>query len=236
MVKASNPTIFDQRIALVTGGSAGIGAAIAERLAAAGAEVVLVARSAARLKSVADRIRAGGGKARVLPLDLAHSNAPEVVRSNLESLDFVINNAGYLTVSPIASALVADWRRAVEINLLAPMALVHALLPLVAASETGHIITVASLASRIAVADTAAYTASKFGVAGFSEVLRKEALRQRVRVTTILPGQVNTDMLRGFDGPRLSPDDVANCVLFALIQPAHVNINEIVIRPLEQEL
>ena len=241
------------RLALVTGASSGIGEATALRLAEAGAEVILAARRTDRLQALVERIAASGATAHALCLDVADQGAVQAMAESLRQrhgqLDILVNNAGVMLLSPIAQADPNEWRAMIEINLLGLMAVTQAVLPLMPRTGTGHVVNIASLAGRIANPNASAYAATKFGVVAFSESLRREVFGDKIRVTVIEPGLVvselqdhitNTAMKAGVLQriaalDPLQPDDIAAAVLYAVTQPARVNVNEILLRPTGQE-
>ena len=154
-----------------------------------------------------------------------------------------------MLLGPVGGADTEDWRRMIEVNLLGLLYCTHAALPRLAESDSGHIVNVSSVAGRLAGAGSAVYNMTKWGVTGFSEGLRQEALHAGVRVTCLEPGYVDTE-LQGHNenpvvveaiaketkqiGQVLTSDDMAATILFALSQPQHVNINEILVRPTAQ--
>ena len=245
-------------VALVTGASSGIGRATALALAAEGAAVALVARRADRLAALAGTIGDGGGTAVVIAADVTDQGAAEaaVQRSadELGRLDILINNAGVMLLGPIADAPVEEWRRMIDINLSGLLYCTKAALPhLLAAAADGprqvaDLVNVSSVAGRVARLGSGVYNATKHGVGAFSESLRQEVTQRHVRVGLIEPGAVETElaghnrpevlegMARRFAGmQRLSADDIAAAVLFMVTRPRHVAINEILVRPTEQQ-
>ena len=241
------------RVALVTGASSGIGEATALALAAAGARVAVAARRRDRLEAVANKIRADGGEALVVEADFGvEAQAQRAVHETEKAfgrLDILVNNAGVMYLEPVIEANLARWRRMVEINVLGLIAATQAALPGMRARGDGHIVNIASTAGRIATPTAAAYAATKFGVVGFSEALRKEIYRDRIRVSVIEPGVVETELREhiGHDATQkaindwassmrqLQSDDVARAIVFCVTQPPHVCINEILMRPTDQE-
>jgi len=241
------------RVALVTGASSGIGEATALALAAAGARVAVAARRRDRLEAVANKIRADGGEALVVEADFGvEAQAQRAVHETEKAfgrLDILVNNAGVMYLEPVIEADLARWRRMVEINVLGLIAATQAALPGMRARGDGHIVNIASTAGRIATPTAAAYAATKFGVVGFSEALRKEIYRDRIRVSVIEPGVVETELRDhiGHDATQkaindwassmrqLQSDDVARAIVFCVTQPPHVCINEILMRPTDQE-
>ncbi len=238
--------------ALVTGASSGIGEATALALAAQGAKVAVCARRRDRLDALVSRIADGGGAALALECDVADkaqvSRAVAAVQKKWGRLDVLVNSAGVAALGPILDADTEGWWQTLEVNVLGLMYMVHAALPLMKAQGRGHIVNISSTASRVAPSGMGVYAASKWAVNAFSESLRQEAAAYKVRVTTIEPGMVATDFtgslpagpardamqarlatLRALDAP-----DIAAAVLYALMQPPHVSVNDILVRPSEQ--
>jgi NADP-dependent 3-hydroxy acid dehydrogenase YdfG len=245
--------MLEGRIALVTGASSGFGEATAVALASHGATVALAARRVERLQALADVIIEGGGNAFPLRLDVTseeqvRQGTDEVIR-RCGRLDILVNNAGVMLLSPVSEAATEDWRRMIEINLLGTMYMTKAALPLMQQGGGGHIVNVASLAGRIANPTAGAYAATKFGVVGFSESVRREVYKNKIRVTVIEPGMAATELgehitnaaMKANLSDRLAsmeplqPEDIAAAIVYAVTQPPRVNVNEIVIRPTAQE-
>ncbi|MBZ9744537.1 SDR family NAD(P)-dependent oxidoreductase [Mesorhizobium sp. CO1-1-7] len=240
------------KVALVTGASSGIGEATAAALAAAGARVAVAARRVDRLEALAARIEKIGGTALRIEADVTSNDDVAAMVGKVVAewgrLDILVNNAGVMLLSPAAEATLDDWRHMVELNLLALMGVTKAALPHLKAAK-GHIVNVSSVAGRVANPGASGYAATKFGVVGFSESLRREVYADRVRVTVIEPGLVRTELgdhitnaasKAGLDQrlatmEALTAEDVAAAILYAVGQPARVNVNEIVIRPTDQE-
>jgi NADP-dependent 3-hydroxy acid dehydrogenase YdfG len=225
--------------ALVTGASRGIGAAVARRLAAGGARVALLARTESALKALAAEI---GGGAVAVACDIRRRDASDVARRALEELgvdspDILINNAGAFFVTPAHETSADDFREMIELNLTAPFAFVRAFLPHMRRRGAGHIVTVGSIADRMAFPGNAAYAASKFGLRGLHEVLRAELKGTGVRATLVSPGPVDTPLWDTVDsGHRvghtqrtdmLPADAVADAVYYAVTAPAAVNVDEL---------
>lgn len=240
---------LDGKIALVTGASSGIGEATALRLAEEGATVVAAARRAERLQALVERIHAAGGKADAVQADIAIGEQIDtLVRITLDRhgrIDILVNNAGVMLLAPIQDARVEDWRRMVELNLLGLMQLTHAVLPGMRAQGSGHIVNLSSLAGRSVMPGGSVYSVTKFGVNAFTEALRKETVKQGIRVTVIEPGPVATELIEHVTDPaskaritevfssieQLQPEDVAEAIAYAVTAPARVNINEILLTP-----
>jgi NADP-dependent 3-hydroxy acid dehydrogenase YdfG len=241
------------RVALVTGASSGIGAAIARDLGARGYHLALAARRKDALEAVASTIRTAGGGAVPLVCDVTKPDqiATCVARTMQEfgRIDALINNAGVMHNGPISGADVAQWRAMIDVNLMGLMLVTHAVLPHMQAARSGHIVNLSSVAGRIITVGNGVYNVSKWGVNVFSEALRKEVYVDNVKVTVVCPGVVDTDLLDKIGDPAaranfkafvatldpLTPEDVARAVAYALEQPAHVSLNEIVLRPAQQE-
>lgn len=216
---------FRDRVVIVTGASSGIGEAAARRFAAAGARVVLVARTAEALERVAASIRAAGGVALPIALDVSAPSAPEglVARvvEELGGIDGLVNNAGANHRGPLEERSAAEVRQILEVNLIAPLLLTRAALPSLRA-RGGFVVNVASLAGRVPLADEVTYSASKWGLRGFSLSLRDELESAGVRVSLVSPGPVDTGFIRGavdhipdmvFSQPISTAEEIAGQIL-----------------------
>src|SRR5918994_1368608 len=247
------PGAMDGRVAAITGASSGIGEATALALAKRGAAVGLAARRRDRFESLAERISGDGGTAEVFEVDLGEEQSArgfvDGAAERLGGLDVLVNNAGVMLLGPVQGADTEHWRRMVEINCLGLLYCTHAALPLMQERGGGHIVNVASVAGRHATLGSAAYNLTKFGVVGFSEALRQEALHSNIRVTVIEPGFVATELqghnvlevvqeaiekMREEIGEVLEAEDIAAAIAYAGTQPARVNVNEILVRPTRQ--
>lgn len=244
-------------VALVTGASSGIGEATALALAAEGARMALVARRRSRLEELADRIGAES-EALVIETDVTDEASVRAMVARtvaeLGRLDTLVNNAGVMLLGPIEGAPVEEWRRMVELNLLGLLYCTHAALPhLLSAAEqdprqVADIVNVSSVAGRIARQGSGVYNATKFGVGAFSESLRQEVTRRHVRVSLVEPGATRTE-LAGHNRPEviktisanfgqtelMQAEDIAESIVFIVTRPRHVTVNEVLIRPTEQE-
>jgi len=244
--------------ALVTGASSGIGHATARSLASRGAAVALAARRTERLEELATDIRSGGGSAVVIPTDVTdEKQAREAVARTVEvlgRLDTLVNNAGVMLLGPIVDAPVEEWRRMVELNLVGLLHCTHAALPhLIDAAATGQrrvadVVNISSVAGRVARNGNGVYTATKHAVGAFSESLRQELAGRHVRVSLVEPGATATELashnrpeirerIAGrFEGvERLTSEDIADTVEFIVSRPWHMAVNEVLVRPTEQE-
>ena len=242
---------LDGKVVAITGASSGIGEATAERCAAAGAKVALGARRTERIEALAERL---GDAAVAIRTDVAdEESARSFVRDAHERfgrLDALVNNAGVMLLGPIMGADVAEWRRMIEVNCLGLLYCTHEALPLMQQGGGGHIVNVSSVAGRQATLGSGVYNMTKWGVNGFSEALRQEALHIGVRVTIVEPGMVATELLDHNEhkpvvmqaaermkeqvGQQLASDDIARAILYALTQPEHVAVNEVLVRPAKQ--
>lgn len=235
------------KIAVVTGASSGIGAACARGLADAGYEVVLIARRAERVSALADEL---GGRS--FAVDITDRAAVDAAVAELERCDVLVNNAGgAIGAETVATGDPADWARMYEVNVLGSLHVTQALLPLLRSprGECGTVVTITSTAALGTYEGGGGYTSAKHAERAFSETLRLELCGEPVRVIDIAPGLVQTGEFalnrhRGdadkadavyadVDRP-LSAEDVAGCVTWAVDQPAHVNIDRLVVRPLAQ--
>jgi len=243
-------------VALVTGASSGIGAAAARALAADGACVAIAARRRDRLEQLAAEI--GGGQSLVIDADLTEESgarrAVEQTVSQLGRLDILVNNAGVMLLGPIVDAPIDEWDRMLRVNIEGLLHCTHAALPhLLRAAEDGprrvaDIVNISSTAGRTASSGTGVYNATKWAVNAFSESLRQEVTKRHVRVALVEPGAVTTELVeqnrpevqtmirqRLGDGERLAAEDIADAIRFVVTRPRHVAVNEILVRPTEQE-
>ena len=231
------------RTAVVTGASAGIGAATARALAGDGWHVVVGARRTDRIAELATEI---GGSA--VPLDVTDPTSIDGFRAEVDECHLLVNNAGgALGVEPLADAVDEKWITMFETNVLGLMRMTRALLPLLIGSGDGHVVNVTSIAGIQGYPGGAGYNAAKFGAHGVTESLRHELLGEPVRVTEILPGLVETEFsVVRFDGDTERADgvyagldpltgaDVAECIRWATGLPSHVNVDQIVVKPRDQ--
>ncbi|MET7966809.1 SDR family NAD(P)-dependent oxidoreductase [Micromonospora sp. NPDC005305] len=218
------------------------------RLSKAGARVAVAARRVDRLRSLTED---APGEMLALDLDVTDRRSVEdavaVTLARFGRLDVLVNNAGVMLSGPILGADTAEWTRMVETNLLGSMYAVHAALPHLLASK-GAVVQISSTSGRTASAASGVYAATKFGVNAFAEALRQEVTAQGVRVVVIEPGFVATELTSHLTDPAmraaardladsmrtLRAEDVAGAVRYALTQPEHVAVNEILIRPTDQ--
>ena len=244
---------LEGKVAAITGASSGIGEATALALAAEGAAVALAARREDRVADLASRIEGGGGRALAVATDVTDEEQANsfVAQANekLGGLDVLVNNAGVMLLGPVAGAPTDQWRQMIEVNLLGLLYCTHAALPIMGAAGSGDIVNVSSVAGRTASLGSGVYNMTKWGVVGFSEALRQECSHAGVRVTAIEPGWVDTELQGHNEHPAvvagmkkamekvervLDADDIARAITFAVTQPPHVSINEMLIRPTTQ--
>src|SRR3954447_21648854 len=236
------------QVAVVTGAGRGAGEAIAIRLAAMGAHVILVARSAGQLNRVRDRIVQAGDVATAIPCDLTNASAVEelgnAVAKQNKRCDILVNDAGVgLEGKLLHEISPEEWDLIFDTNLRGPYLMIRALAPLMIAARTGHIINISSLAGRSPLPKGAAYAASKWGLNGLTYSVAEELRQFNVRVSAIAPGSINTDFAdhsgrgaaSGKDpNKKLQPDDIASVVATLVTQPPQSFISEILMRPTQK--
>ena len=248
---------LENTVALVTGSSSGIGAAIGRRLAAEGAAVALVARRRDRLDRLAEAIRADGGTALVVPADVTSqqeaADAVEQAVAGLGRLDIVVNNAGIMLLGPALDAPIGEWDQMVALNVQGLLYVTHAALPHLvraagdSARQVADLITISSTGGRVARPGSAVYNLTKFGAAAFSEALRQEMVSRRVRVSVVEPGTVDTELISHLredirQAARsqtasiepLRPEDIADAVAYIVTRDRRVAVNEVLVRAGEQ--
>ncbi len=245
---------FKGKRAWVTGASSGIGQAVARALASEGAEVVISARREERLNELAQELQGKGAKVHIETVDVSDRAAMEAVAGRLAAMggiDILINNAGTMPISPIINGRVDEWDQMIDVNIKGVLYAINAVYSGMAERKQGHIVNVSSIAARTTYPSAGVYAGTKHAVRAISETLRKEAIRFGVRVTDIQPGSVDTELpdsighekirgivksnMYGEDAAMLKAEDIANAVLYALEQPAHVDVGELLIWPTRQE-
>jgi len=233
------------KVVLVTGASSGIGESIARELAAAGAKVMLGARRTDRLKALAAALTDAGGTARAHPLDVTDKASvaafADAARAAWGRVDVIVNNAGVMPLSLMASMKVEEWERMVDVNIKGVLYGIAAVLPEMTAAGSGHIVNIASIGALQVVPTAAVYSATKYAVRAISDGLRQE--NDRIRVTCVYPGVVESELaatitdpvaaeaMKSFRAIALKPDAIARAVRFAIEQPEDVDVSEIVVRP-----
>lgn len=230
------------RVALVTGAARGIGAAVAQHLAKAGAAVAVVDVDPDGAAAVARSVAAAGGQARSWPCDVRDfaqaGSVAEAVRTVFGPVDLLVANAGIGDYSTMSEGDPERWQDLLGINVLGVAHCVRAVLPGMKARRSGDVVIMASIAGRESWAGEPLYIASKHALVGLGSSLRLEVARDGVRVCLIEPSIVDTPLVRSTpegrtelaSDPALSPDDVARAVVFAVSQPPCVNVAEIVVR------
>ncbi len=245
-------------VALVTGASSGIGEATGRALAGLGAAVALVARRKERLDRLAAEITSKGGRAVVFETDVTERKQAEAtVERTVEELgrlDTVINNAGVMLLGPIEGAPVEEWERMVHLNVLGLLYTAHAALPHLLKAAQGpprrvaDLVNISSVAGRVAREGSGVYNLTKHGIGAFSESLRQEVTGRHVRVSLVEPGAVSTELTthlrpeileqvdkRFGNIERLASEDIADAICYIVTRPRHMAVNEMLVRPTEQQ-
>jgi NADP-dependent 3-hydroxy acid dehydrogenase YdfG len=245
-------------VSLITGASSGIGEATALALAELGSTVAVAARRRDRLEQLAQRIEERGGRALVIEADVADpAQAREAVErtvSELGRLDTLVNNAGVMLLGPVQDAPLEEWDRMLQVNVNGLIQCAHAALPhLLKAAENAprrvaDMVNISSVAGRVARAGSGVYNLTKHGVGAFSESLRQEVTQRHVRVSLVEPGAVETELpshnrpeiqetlqKRFGNVERLNASDIAEGICYIVTRPRHVAVNELLIRPTEQQ-
>jgi NADP-dependent 3-hydroxy acid dehydrogenase YdfG len=251
MTEAARP--LAGKVALVTGASSGIGEATALALAEAGAAVAIGARRRDRLDALAEKLADGGTRVLALDLDVtdeqACRDAVARTRAELGGLDVLVNNAGVMLLGTIVGADPEDWRRMVSTNVLGLMYMTHAAIDGMVEQGSGDVVNISSVAGRTARKGAGVYNASKWAVNAFSESLRQEVTARGVRVSLVEPGAVATELSSHITQEEareasrkmaesmrtLQSDDIARAIVYVVTQPPHVAINELLVRPTDQE-
>jgi NADP-dependent 3-hydroxy acid dehydrogenase YdfG len=238
------------KVVAVTGASSGIGEAIARELADAGCKVMLAARREEQLKSLVQEL--GDNVAYHLTDVTDAKQVQAMAQATIDRfgrIDVLVNNAGVMPVSPLIDLKIDDWNKAIDINIRGVLHGIAAVLPNMSDRGSGHIINIGSVASIHAIPNFAVYCGTKFAVKAISESLRKETLG-KVRVTTIYPGAVESELMQSSNDEQtinqiasdfsevsfISPTAISNAVHYAIAQPKEVAVNEIVVRPSNQDL
>jgi NADP-dependent 3-hydroxy acid dehydrogenase YdfG len=244
-------------VALVTGASSGIGESTAIALADQGAAVAIAARRKDRIDALAARIADGGGTALAIETDVtSQEQAQALVErtvADLGRLDTLVNNAGVMLLGPAVGAPLEEWERMVDLNVKGLLYCAHAAVPhlLEAAQDSprqvADMVNISSVAGRVARSGSGVYNATKWGVGAFSESLRQEVARRHVRVSLVEPGAVATELvshnrpeireqMAGRDDfERMVPEDIAEAIAYIVTRPWRMAVNEMLIRPTEQE-
>lgn len=242
----TNPINYlEDKTVIITGASSGIGEATARLLASRGAKVVLGARRTERLDQIVTEIGAAGGTAMARSVDVTNADSVEALVYNAQNLfgrvDAIFNNAGVMPLAPMSELKTDEWENMINVNIRGVLNGIAAVLPIFKAQGGGHVINTASIGAHVVVPSAAVYCGTKYAVWAISEGLRQES--ENVRVTTISPGVVETELGHDISDPTskelltqfrqiaLTPDAIARAVLYALDQPADVDVNEVIVRP-----
>ena len=244
---------IEGKVVVITGASSGLGEATARHLSAQGATVVLGARRADRIESLAATLSASGGKALAIATDVTrHDEVKRLVDAGAQTygrIDVMINNAGLMPQAPLERLKIDEWERMIDVNIKGVLYGIAAALPHMKRQKAGHFINVSSVAGHKVGQGFAVYAATKYAVRALSEGLRQEVKPYNIRTTVISPGAVATelpntatdpdtaDRVRKFYADVAIPAELfARAVAFAVSQPEEVDINEILFRPTRQEL
>ncbi|MGR9182844.1 SDR family oxidoreductase [Rhizobium leguminosarum] len=246
-------TNINGKIALVTGASSGIGAATALKLAEAGAKVGIAARRTDKLEGLQKEIASGGGEALVIEMDVVDPASVEAGVKKLVgaygSIDILVNNAGLMPLSDVDQVKVDEWHRMVDVNVKGLLNTTAAVLPQMINQHSGHIFNMSSIAGRKVFKGLSVYCATKHAVSAFSDGLRMEVgQKHNIRVTCIQPGAVATELYDHITEPGyikqmddlakqmtfLQGADIGDTIVFAAQAPAHVNVAELFVLPVEQ--
>ena len=227
------------KVAVVTGAGRGIGKAISAAIARAGCRVVLAARTREQIEAVQKEILSHGGDALAVPTDVTvDDDIRRLVEKSQEKwggVDILINNAGWGKKASVVSASLTDWDQTFRVNLRTPMVLAKALLPNMIAKREGAVINIGSVSGKTGEANGAAYSASKFGLIGFTQSLYEEVREHGIKVAVILPGFVDTPLIppnRQLDRSKMiQANDIAETVIFVLTSSATCCPVEITVRP-----
>jgi NADP-dependent 3-hydroxy acid dehydrogenase YdfG len=241
------------KVAIVTGASSGIGYATAMALSKAGAKVAAGARRMDKLESLRNDIEKSGGEVLIQKLDVTKKadcdSFVDAVAKKWGTVDILINNAGLMPLSFFKSFKVDEWDQMIDVNIKGVLYCTAAAIPHMLGKKSGHIVNISSVAGRVVFPAGSVYCATKHAVTALSEGLRQEfSQRANIRVTCIEPGVVLTELTntitdKGLEKfveatkqmEALHAEDIANAILFAVDSPAHMNVNEILVRPTSQE-
>ena len=237
------------KVVAITGASSGIGEAAGRLLAAAGAKVILGARRAERLETIANEIRKSKGEVDIQTIDVTRREDLALfvkkAQDRFGRLDVLIGNAGLMPLSPLDDLRVDEWDRMIDVNIKGVLYGIAAALPVFRKQGSGHFITVSSVAGHRVAPTGAVYSGTKFAVRAISEGLRQEA-GDKIRVTIISPGAVESELAETISNPEVKKrieeyrkaaipaEAIASAMAYAIGQPANVDVSEILIRPTAQ--
>ncbi|WP_336338431.1 SDR family oxidoreductase [Haloarcula brevis] len=244
---------LNEQVAIVTGASSGIGSATAESLASRGASVVLAARRGDELDELAGRIESDtDGEALAVTTDITDDDdIDELVETTLDEygqIDILVNNAGVMPLAHITEADRETLQTTIDVNLTGLITLTHAVVPTMIDQGSGYVVNLSSVVGRFLQENSSHYNAAKAGVKMFGDSLRLDVAEAGVHVATIEPGAVDTELLEHIPDDELqagvkeyvgsmdalAPEDIARTITFVVSQPERVDINEVLIRPLDQ--
>ncbi|RWD98587.1 SDR family oxidoreductase [Mesorhizobium sp.] len=236
------------QVVLITGASSGIGEATARVLADAGATLMLGARRTERLATLVEEIEAKGGQAAARALDVTERASMEALvaeaRQRFGRIDVLVNNAGVMPLSPLAALKVEEWDRMIDVNIRGVLHGIAAVLPVMQAQGSGHVVNIGSVGSFEVVPTSAVYSATKFAVRAITDGLRKE--KETIRATCIYPGVTRSELagtitdeaaaqaMVEYRRNAIEPEAIGRAVLYAIEQPREVGVNEITVRPVAQ--
>ncbi|MCX5215813.1 SDR family oxidoreductase [Kitasatospora sp. NBC_00240] len=242
------PSVLVGKVVLVTGASSGIGEATARRLAASGHRVMLGARRTDRIAALAEDIRGNGGEAHHRELDVTSRDSVQAfvdaVQDRYGRIDVLVNNAGVMPLSPLAALRIDEWNRMIDVNVRGVLHGIAAVLPVMRAQGSGHIVNIASVSGHRVDPTAAVYSATKFAVRALSEGLRQES--RDLRVTVISPGLTRSELAEGISDTAvreatkdmlkiaMPADAIGAAIDYAISQPFEVDVSEIVVRPTAQ--
>jgi NADP-dependent 3-hydroxy acid dehydrogenase YdfG len=245
--------MIKDKVALISGASSGIGYSTAIALAREGSKIVAGARRTERLEELKKTVESQGGEIIIQKLDVTKlddcNNFAKIAIEKYGNIDILINNAGIMPLSFFKNQKIDEWDRMIDVNIKGVIYCTSAAIPFMLEKKSGHIVNISSIAGRTVFPAGSVYCATKHAVTAFSEGLRQEfSQRSNIRITCIEPGVVSTELnntitdnsLESFlnSVKKMEPlqsKDIANTILFALQAPHYVNVNEIMLRPIQQE-
>lgn len=241
------------KVIVITGASSGLGEAAAKHLAKEGGIVVLAARRREKIEELAAQIVSNGGQALARETDVTKA---EEVKALVDTavqtfgkIDVMINNAGVMPLAPLERLKIAEWNQMIDVNIRGVLHGIAAVLPYMKEQKSGHIINLSSVAGHLVWQGSAVYSATKYAVRAITEGLRQETKPYNIRTTIVSPGSVATNLLnsigeadiaeatrRGVESIAIPAESFARVVAFAISQPQEVDVNEVLFRPLQQQL
>ena len=245
--------MLKDKVVLITGASSGIGYSTAKLLSKGGANIVAGARRTEKLDELKKEVENENGRITTTSLDVTRKedckSFAELALKEYGRIDVLVNNAGLMPLSFVKNLKLDEWDRMIDVNIKGVLHTTAAVLPSMLSNKSGHIVNISSVAGRIVFPAGSVYCATKFAITAFSEGLRQElSQRSNIRVTCIEPGVVATELtntitdesLKSFvdsvkNMKALEAQDIANAILYAIDSPQHVNVNEILIRPVQQD-